>query len=63
MILWGKKMKLKFNDNLLTILLEKEEKVEEMLKSLIFDKLDFKKGVFLSATGMIKDVLNIHKLI
>lgn len=39
-------MKLKFNDNLLTILLEKEEKVEEMLKSLIFDKLDFKKGVF-----------------
>lgn len=56
-------MKLKFNDNLLTILLEKEEKVEEMLKSLIFDKLDFKKGVFLSATGMIKDGLNIHKLI
>jgi hypothetical protein len=46
MILLRKKMKLKFNDNLLTILLEKEEKVEEMLKSLIFDKLDFKKGVF-----------------
>ncbi len=46
MILWRKKMKFKVNDNLLTILLEKEEEVEEMLKSLIFDKLDFKNRSF-----------------